>query len=1108
MAVQIQIRRDTTQNWYEINPILAKGEMGIEYLDNGKTKIKIGNGVDTYSNLEYFADTINYYDIINKPQINNIELNGNVSLIDLGIQPIGNYASYEDVVNGLALKADIDKTYSKSDIDTFFNNLLKIPAIEDQEGKYLKVLQGEIVWSDITGDIVSVDKLNEELDKKVDKIDGYSLISISELERLAGVSNYDDQPIKEDLELLKEEVDTKASINSLDNYVLKNDLTDTLDEYALKSDISSKAEASDLISHISNTLNPHKVTKEQIGLGNVNNTSDINKPISIAMQTALNEKQDNLTTGYGISIENNVITNTVPNVQSDWLAEEGNAVIINKPNLATVATSGSYNDLEDKPVIPSEYVLPIASSSQLGGIKVGSGLNISETDGTLSVKTAIINYNDLEHKPSIGGITLIEGQTAEDLDLATSKATQSALNLKADKADTLAGYGITDAYTKEEVEARLSSVYKFKGSVPTIDYLPLENNVIGDVYNVEDTGANYAWDGDKWDKLSETIDLTPYALKSTTLAGYGITDAYTKEEVDVKIAEKDSLPAQADKQGTFLSTNGTSAFWSTLPESNDTTKGIVKLASVEELNEGLSESSVITVKNLSDKLLSKQNVLTAGEGISIVDDTISATINVPDNVVLSDNYVNAKLWKGTLSEYNSLPEYSDDITYIVTDDYNIAPSGTTNYEELLNKPQINSIELSGNKTLEELGIQAKGDYATIEDTNEIKENFNKLDNEKTNCLTKIPQDIKVELSEEGVLILKSGSKVYVPNGFEEDTTTQKFDIINIQEDISMTAIGDIENSAVYLNIESNSLVYRSFDGLSSGTTDPQTPSTCYYNTETNKILDTSSAGIQSQVSLPIAQVVASGGKFTEIKQVFNGFGYIGSTIFVLPGVEGLIPNGFVDKHKNNTKQVINNVRTYSLGDTATGKFVLQINKTELGIVLSNCYKEVNALPSYTSLSSWSVYYLIPENFMYIGNGTTDWSIQESMICGSFTCENSRITSFNPNHAFQSVDINNTEWASIAGKPSDRYVDLQLQASGAQYTAPANGWVYINKNGSANQFINLINVTKNFGVNNITSASSFGLLSIIPVNKGDIFSLDYNLDGSTAFFRFIYDEGAK
>ena len=1083
MAVQIQIRRDTTQNWYEINPILAKGEMGIEYLDNGKTKIKIGNGVDTYSNLEYFADTINYYDIINKPQINNIELNGNVSLIDLGIQPIGNYASYEDVVNGLALKADIDNTYSKSDIDTFFNNLLKIPAIEDQEGKYLKVLQGEIVWSDITGDIVSVDKLNEELDKKVDKIDGYSLISISELERLASVSNYDDQPIKEDLELLKEEVDTKASINSLDNYVLKNDLTDTLDEYALKSDISSKAEASDLISHISNTLNPHKVTKEQIGLGNVNNTSDINKPISIAMQTALNEKQDNLTTGYGISIENNVITNTVPNVQSDWLAEEGNAVIINKPNLA------SYNDLEDKPVIPSEYVLPIASSSQLGGIKVGSGLNISETDGTLSVKTAIINYNDLEHKPSIGGITLIEGQTAEDLDLATSKATQSALNLKADKADTLAGYGITDAYTKEEVEARLSSVYKFKGSVPTIDHLPLENNVIGDVYNVEDTGANYAWDGDKWDKLSETIDLTPYALKSTTLAGYGITDAYTKEEVDVKIAEKDSLPAQADKQGTFLSTNGTSAFWSTLPESNDTTKGIVKLASVEELNEGLSESSVITVKNLSDKLLSKQNVLTAGEGISIVDDTISATINVPDNVVLSDNYVNAKLWKGTLSEYNSLPEYSDDITYIVTDDYNIAPSGTTNYEELLNKPQINSIELSGNKTLEELGIQAKGDYATIEDTNEIKENFNKLDNEKTNCLTKIPQDIKVELSEEGVLILKSGSKIYVPNGFEEDTTTQKFDIINIQEDISMSAIGDIENSAVYLNIESNSLVYRSFDSLSSGTTDPQTPSTCYYNTETNKILDTSSAGVQSQVSLPIAQVVASGGKFTEIKQIFNGFGYIGSTIFALPGVEGLIPNGRnEDGSLNNIKFITSNIIIGNLVGTYDGYLVL----------------------SSSIIAGWSS---VNGKYDFEENINTFKNIKNNVaIIGILSSTNGSVTSLSPKNVFQPIDRNDTEWASIAGKPSNRYIDLNLEASGTSYIAPANGIVYFAKQAGANTPVYLWIENTDSSLSNISWINSDGSSDFtsvsLPVATGDVFKVYYTANGNTNYFRFIFDKGAK
>ena len=44
--------------------------------------------------------------------------------------------------------------------------------------------------------------------------------------------------------------------------------------------------------HIADTENPHSVTKEQVGLGNVDNTSDADKPISTAAQNALNEKLD------------------------------------------------------------------------------------------------------------------------------------------------------------------------------------------------------------------------------------------------------------------------------------------------------------------------------------------------------------------------------------------------------------------------------------------------------------------------------------------------------------------------------------------------------------------------------------------------------------------------------------------------------------------------------------------------------------------------------------------------------------------------------------------------------------------------------------------------
>lgn len=47
-----------------------------------------------------------------------------------------------------------------------------------------------------------------------------------------------------------------------------------------------------LTAHINDKENPHEVTKAQVGLGNVNNTSDVNKPISTATQTALNGKLD------------------------------------------------------------------------------------------------------------------------------------------------------------------------------------------------------------------------------------------------------------------------------------------------------------------------------------------------------------------------------------------------------------------------------------------------------------------------------------------------------------------------------------------------------------------------------------------------------------------------------------------------------------------------------------------------------------------------------------------------------------------------------------------------------------------------------------------------
>ena len=57
--------------------------------------------------------------------------------------------------------------------------------------------------------------------------------------------------------------------------------------------------------------------------------------------------------------------------------------------LSKVATGGSYNDLTNKPTIPTAYTLPIASSTTLGGVKIGNNLSI-DSNGVLS---AIVNNN-------------------------------------------------------------------------------------------------------------------------------------------------------------------------------------------------------------------------------------------------------------------------------------------------------------------------------------------------------------------------------------------------------------------------------------------------------------------------------------------------------------------------------------------------------------------------------------------------------------------------------------------------------------------------------------------------------------------------------------------
>lgn len=79
---------------------------------------------------------------------------------------------------------------------------------------------------------------------------------------------------------------------------------------------------------------------------------------------------------------------------------------------------------------------------------------------------------------------------------------QTDANIKV-VADDLAN----NYYNKSQVDSKFTSVYIFKGSVDTVEDLPTEGNVIGDVWNVRKNDTNYAWTSEGWDTLGGTAEL-------------------------------------------------------------------------------------------------------------------------------------------------------------------------------------------------------------------------------------------------------------------------------------------------------------------------------------------------------------------------------------------------------------------------------------------------------------------------------------------------------------------------------------------------------------------------------------------------------------------------
>lgn len=258
----------------------------------------------------------------------------------------------------------------------------------------------------------------------------------------------------------------------------------------------------------------------------------------------------------------------------------------------------------------------------------------------------------------------------------------------------------------------------------------------------------------------------------------------------------------------------------------------------------------------------------------------------------------------------------------------------------------------------------------------------------TNCITKIPQDIKLELSN-GTLTLKAGSKVYVPNG------SGKFNVVTISNDLSSNSSLTTNKVMLVLNKNYNGLYSFVLENQYSGTTEPSNPNTgtIWYDTTNNLIKRYSGTSWESGVSFPICianMVSGTGNKFKSIDQVFNGFGYIGSTVFALPGVKGLIPNGRnTDGTLRNFEFTTSNVLTYTY-TSATGNFN--------GFSAFQKSQNNNVFLSYDSLKYWK--YNENKNMFFGGSSDATGFCYNALLSVDGS---GKITSFAPKTPFHAVD---------------------------------------------------------------------------------------------------------
>ena len=513
MAYQIQIRRDTANNWTSVNPVLAQGEWGWEY---DTLKIKLGDGISNWNNLPYLSNT-----------------------------PLPHAPTHTDGTDDIQ-----DATSSQKGLATA-QQISKLNNIEDNAQVNVNA-----DWNSSSGD-------SQILNKPTDLTD----LSSHSVTELNDVSNAGSGNIITDIERTKlNNIEDGAEVNQTDaeikiqyeNNANTNAFTDA--EKSKLSGIEDGAEVNQTDAEIKiqyeNNANTNAFTDaEKSKLATLEGSHFLGVYSSLtALQNAhptasdgdyadvdpgagtditryiwdnddskwveqLGEASELTDAQIKIKYENNPDTNAYTdnektklsniedgaevNVNADWNASSGDAQILNKPTDLTDLSSHSATELNDISNAGSGNIITNTERTKLNGIEDGAEVNVNADWNALSGDAQILN------KPT--DLTDLSSHSATELnDISDAGSGSIITNTERTKLD-----GIEDGATADQTKADIEALHIGHDSLSNVgenDHHPKNHThpateVIPDTTNFD---KNLSSADDTVQKALETLDDLDY----------------------------------------------------------------------------------------------------------------------------------------------------------------------------------------------------------------------------------------------------------------------------------------------------------------------------------------------------------------------------------------------------------------------------------------------------------------------------------------------------------------------------------------------------------------------------------------------------------------------